>query len=183
MLNQENIDKLRQLEILRKRESRFAYYGILQEYQLNIDNFEKLNYNKLNSYQHFLFKRVLHGLNVYTKDEIAKLHKEKKKRIIRVWKKAQNVINEWKQTIASKQVNYYLSVTFGDKANAITSIPDDEVLPEYINTLKLKDLGIRYEDVILKFMSEGLLPKNFLTLDDLQQSSQKVSNRTPNVSS
>ena len=46
------------------------------------------------------------------------------------------------------------------------SIPADEIIPNYNNILTLKDLGITYEDVILKFISEGLLPKNFLSLQN-----------------
>ena len=38
----------------------------------------------------------------------------------------------------------------------------DDVLEDYNNRIPLKNLGICYEDVILKFMSVGLLPKNFL---------------------
>ena len=30
--------------------------------------------------------------------------------------------------------------------------------------MTFKDLGIKYEDVILKFMSLGLLPNNFFTI-------------------
>ena len=49
-------------------------------------------------------------------------------------------------------------------AEYIISIPPEEVLEDYKNTMSLKDLGITYEDVILRFMSKGLLPKNFLTI-------------------
>ena len=38
------------------------------------------------------------------------------------------------------------------------------ILVDYRNNISLKDLGIKYEDVILKFISEGLLPKNYLSL-------------------
>ena len=44
------------------------------------------------------------------------------------------------------------------------NIPVDEYLEDYNNTLSFKDLNVNYEDVILLFMSKGLLPKNFLTL-------------------
>jgi hypothetical protein len=46
----------------------------------------------------------------------------------------------------------------------MASIPADEILDDYTNTMSFKDLGITYEDVILKFMSLGLLPKNYLQL-------------------
>lgn len=164
MLNPDQIEKLKQIEELKKRESRYAYYGILQEYQLNIN--EDISYANLNSYQQFLFKRVLHGLKVYNDEQLAKLHWRKKHKIKKVWSKGQKILNEWKQIIANKQINDYLYRTFGTKAQAFLDIPETEILPDYKNTMSLKDLGIRYEDVILKFMSEGLLPKNFLRLDE-----------------
>ena len=39
--------------------------------------------------------------------------------------------------------------------------PTASTLDNYQNILTLKDLGISYEDVILKFIEQGLLPKNF----------------------
>ena len=97
MLSQEQLNQLQQQEsksLLSQRLQRYHYYGILEEYQLHpasiINSFE---YKKLNPYQHFLFKRVLHGLNVYTKDEVAKLHWDKKRRISKVWKRSQREIN------------------------------------------------------------------------------------------
>ena len=35
---------------------------------------------------------------------------------------------------------------------------------DFKNTMSLRDLGITYEDVILRFMQKGLLPRTFLTL-------------------
>jgi len=168
MLSQEQIKHLKQqqqINLLQQREERYAYYGLLQEYQLHSkEELMRLDYTKLNPYQHFLFKRVLHGLNVYTPEEQAKLHWDKKRRIKKVWQRAQHVLNIWKQTISNKRINDYLYKVFGERVRDIIDIPEDEYLPDYKNTLTLKDLGLKYEDVILKFMSEGLLPKNFLTL-------------------
>ena len=151
---------------LSQRKERYEYLGLLDEYQLHpesiINNFE---YTKLNPYQHFLFKRVLHGLNVYTKDEVAKLHWDKKRRISKVWKRSQKEINAWKQMITNKRVNGFFSRTFtGPTMEFIVSIPCDEILEDYNNKLTFKELKIEYEDVILLFMSKGLLPKNYLTL-------------------
>lgn len=169
MLNQQQIKQLTTLkkkELLSQREERLNYYGILDEYQLHPkDLVQDLSYRKLNPYQHFLFKRVLHGLNIYSKDEVAKLHWDKKRRVTRVWKRGQRELNSWKQYICNNKVNEYFKKTFtGPMAEYIISIPPEEVLEDYKNTMSLKDLGITYEDVILRFMSKGLLPKNFLTI-------------------
>jgi hypothetical protein len=176
MLSQDQITKLKIEEnktLLSQQIERYHYYGLLEEYQLyptSITN--NFQYTKLNSYQHFLFKRVLHGLNVYTKEEVEKLHWDKKRRISKVWKRSQKEINAWKQMICNKRVNNIFSRTFkGPTMEYIISIPATETLEDYKNTLTFKDLNIEYEDVVLFFMSKGLLPKNYLTLkpNDQQQ--------------
>ncbi|MGK0255837.1 MAG: hypothetical protein ACI81I_000444 [Arcobacteraceae bacterium] len=176
MLSPEQITKLQEEQsksLLSYQLQRYQYYGILEEYQTHpeslINSFE---YKRLNPYQHFLFKRVLHGLNVYTKEEITKLHWDKKRRITKVWKRSQKEINAWKQTICNKRVNRLFKKTFtGSSVEYIVSIPCNEILEDYHNTLTFKQLNIEYEDVILYFMSKGLLPKNYLTLkpDNNQQ--------------
>jgi hypothetical protein len=170
MLSQEQVSKLQFNEAelkLSKRIERYQYLGLLTEYQLHppsiINSFE---YNKLNPYQHFLFKRVLHGLNVYKPEEVKKLHWDKKRRITKVWRRGQREINAWKQMLCNKQVNAYLSKTFKSSpaAQYIANIPANETLDDYKNTFTFKDLGITYEDVVIKFLSIGLLPKNYFTL-------------------
>lgn len=170
MLSQDQINIIKetnQKKLLSKRKERYQYYGLLEEYQLHPPSIiNNLEYAKLNPYQHFLFKRVLHGLKVYKPEEVKKLHWDKKRRITRVWKRSQREINVWKQTICNKRVNAYISRTFKDSkfAQDLASVPPTETADDYINMMSFKDLGISYEDVILKFMSLGLLPKNYLTL-------------------
>jgi hypothetical protein len=181
MLSKEQLTQLETNEsiiIISQRESRYQYYGLLEEYQLHPASIiNNLSYNKLNSYQHFLFKRVLHGLNVYSQIEVETLHWDKKRRISKVWRRSQREINAWKQTICNKRVNDLFRKTFsGVTAEYIISVPEDEILEDYNNTFSLKDLGITYEDVILRFMSKGLLPRNFFTLkeNDNQKSISQI---------
>lgn len=170
MLSQDQIKKLQlnaeTLELSKRRE-RYEYLGLLQEYQLHPPKLiQEFRYNKLNPYQHFLFKRVLHGLNVYKPEEVRKLHWDKKRRISRVWKRAQKELNKWKQILCNKKVNAYFSKTFKNSplAQYIASIPAEETLEDYTNTMTFKELGITYEDVVLKFMSLGLLPRNYFNI-------------------
>tara|TARA_B110000967_G_C18836091_1_gene536812 strand:+ start:233 stop:832 length:600 start_codon:yes stop_codon:yes gene_type:complete len=169
MLSSEQLLTLKQQQsqsLLSKQLQRYHYLGVLEEYQLHPTSLtNSFRYTKLNSYQHFLFKRVLHGLNVYTKEEVEKLHWDKKRRISKVWKRSQREINAWKQMICNKKVNDYFKRTFkGPTVEFILSIPATETLDDYQNKMTFKDLNIEYEDVILLFMSKGLLPKNYLTL-------------------
>lgn len=158
--NQKNIIDISQ------RESRYMYLGLLSEYQLQPEIIsQKLDYTKLNPHQHFLFKRVLHGLNVYKADEIEALHWDKKRRIKKVWQRAQTEVNIWKQIICNKMANEILSLFKNSPfALGMLEIPETEADNSYVNKLTFKDLNIAYEDVILFYMSKGLLPKNYLEL-------------------
>jgi hypothetical protein len=44
-------------------------------------------------------------------------------------------------------------------------LADTETDDKFKNTLTFKDLGINKEQIISIFMAEGILPKNFLSLD------------------
>lgn len=149
-----------QINLLKNRHQRYQYYGIQNEYQLH----PNICYSKLNEKQIFIFKRCIHGLNAYTEEQQKNLSATQIKKVKKLWMKSQHVLNHWKQTISNRRVNNYLINIFGDNAKFITDIPEDEYMPEYVNKMSLKDLGITYEDVILKFMGLNILPKNFLQI-------------------
>ena len=168
MLNEKQLQELKpKLEKLNKEreEARYTYLGMLSEYQLFIKEPQQtLVYTKLNPTQHFLFKRVLHGLKMYTKDEVAKMHWDKKRRVTKVWKRGQNTINELKQYVSWLQVKPLFRIfAKSELGKAIYETPF-EYLPDYKNKMTLKSLGLNYEDLIIKFMGQGLLPKNYLSL-------------------
>jgi hypothetical protein len=164
---QKQILKLeKQIAELQARKERYEYLGILSEYQTQPEVIsQRLDYTKLNPTQHFLFKRVLHGLNVYTPEQRSKLHWDKKRRIKKVWQRGQREVNAWKQVITNKRAMQIFSIFKGTRlADEINALPVDDIDPTYINKLTFKELGITYEDLILFYMKKGLLPKNFLTI-------------------
>jgi hypothetical protein len=156
-----NLDKLEE----KRQIARYSYLGMLSEYQLYIQlPKQTIVYTKLNPKQHFLFKRVLHGLKMHKSDEIENMHWDKKRRITKVWKRGQNTINELKQYVAFQQVKPIFRIfTKSELGREIYEMPF-EYLPDYKNKLTLQELGLTYEDVILKFMGVGLLPKNYLSV-------------------
>ena len=162
MLNKEQIQKIDRERRLNKLE----YLGILNDYQtIRKGLVQTVVYSELSQHQHFLFKRVLHGLNVYKPEELEKMHWDKKRRVKRVWRRAQNVINSWKQMICNKRSNEIFSIFTNSKlAKHIVNTPVNETDHKFINDMKLKTLGITYEDLIIKFISEGLLPRNYYNL-------------------
>ena len=161
MLTQNQANKI----ILQQRKDRYEYLGMLSTYQTITSTYSgSICYTKLNPKQHFLFKRILHGLKLYKKEEIEKMHWDKKRRITKVWKRGQNAINHLKQWVTYKQMQPIFRIfTKSPLGREIYETPF-EYLPDYKNKMTLKELGINYEDVILKFMSVGLLPKNYLSL-------------------
>jgi len=145
-------------------EQKYMYLGILSEYQLYVkEPKQTIIYTKLNPYQHFLFKRVLHGINVYNQQDLNKMHWDKKRRIRKVWTRGQKELNAWKQVICNGSANKVFKVFHNSKlAKNILDIPVENTCDLYKNTISFKDLGIKYEDVILFFMGKGLLTKNYL---------------------
>ena len=92
------------------------------------------------------------------------MHWDKKRRITKVWKRGQNTINELKQYVAFQQVKPIFRIfAKSELGRAIYEMPF-EYISDYRNKMTLQELGINYEDVILKFMSVGLLPKNYLSV-------------------
>ena len=168
MFTQEQLNKIQpniiNFEEQRKME-RYTYLGMLSEYQLYLQNNSKeLVYSKLNPKQHFLFKRILHGLKLYKKEEIEKMHWDKKRRITKVWKRGQNAINHLKQWVTYKQMQPIFRIfTKSEFGRELYEMPF-EYMSDYKNKMTLQELGLNYEDLILKFMGEKLLPTNYLSL-------------------
>ena len=162
MLSETQVKKIK----AQNRINKLEYLGILNDYQTISKNLvQTVIYSELNQQQHFLFKRVLHGLNIYTPEEVTKMHWDKKRRVKKVWRRAQRVINRWKQMICNKRSNEILSIFTSSKlAKDIVSVPVNDTDNNFINNMKLKTLGITYEDLIIKFISEGLLPNNYYNI-------------------
>ena len=161
MFNREQYQKLKQI----REEARYTYLGMLSEYQIiKKDLKQPIVYTKLNPHQHFLFKRILHGLKMYKPVDVDSMHWDKKRRITKVWKRGQHVINNLKQYVAWQQVKPILRIfAKSELGKAIHEMPY-EYMPDYKNKMTLKELGINYEDLIVKFIGVGLLPKNYLSL-------------------
>lgn len=128
------------------------------------NKFEKDPYS---GHQNFLYNRALYGLSMYTPIEIAEMTAEKKKRIIRIHKKAQNVINLWKQEIVNSLANKFFTDVF--PTQEITRVLNDyygiEGDLDYVNNMSFKSLKISKRDVINKLVEKKVLPKNFNELN------------------
>ena len=106
--------KIRTIE---NREERTHYKGkfkSLQEFGSFYTGKPYAKYEKdpYSEYQNFLYKRALYGLKMYDQDEVKTMHWQKKKRIIKVNKRTQTIINTWKQEITNTYTQAFFEKIF-----------------------------------------------------------------------
>lgn len=136
----------------------YRVYGEPNKYS---QKYERDPYSQI---QNFLYKRAIIGLNVYTQKEIQEMHWQKRKRVKKVHKRAQRVLNTWKQEITINITNLLFSSVFPKTSITKTLLEESEVDCDFKNTLGFKELGITKDMVIEKFVDEGILPSDFYNL-------------------
>ena len=149
---------------------KFMYSGTLENYQLSnqIKNVMQYEYDSYTPYQNYLYKRALFGLNSLTEIEINTICNKKKQRINNVYKRAQVVLNNFKQQVTINYSNFIFKTLFPNSPITNFLITEVETDEKFINTLNFKDLNISKDDIICIFIQEGILPKNFLSLKEAQ---------------
>ena len=150
------------------------YKGDLPQYQQVGNKFKGKKFSNCEKdiftpYQNLLYKRALFGLKVYDQKEVKKIHKQKKARIIKTHMKAQKSINVMKQELIIQFTNRIFEVWF-PKCTFTKQLLDlsDDIDPQFINKMDLKTLGIKKEHVIERFITDGVLPKDFYQRKELQ---------------
>ena len=147
------------------QEKNLEYKGKLEAYQLYKGNtyteYEKDNYN---NYQNHLYKRALYGLSAFTQAELATMCSKKKQRVSKVYMKGQNIINLYKQKITNAYSNFIFKTLFPESPLTQFLVETEETDVEYKNTLSFKELGISKDQIVGIFVAEGILPKNFHSL-------------------
>lgn len=147
-----------------------VYKGKMQSYQLygNPGRKQQMVYEKdeFNMQQNFLYKRVLFGLSVYSPEELAKMHWDKKKRIQKVHERAQNVLNIWKHQLTNQWTADLLGNLFWNSSfvKEYSEKFVNDIDPTYISNLEFKSLGVTKKEVINKLIDEKVLPYNFYQL-------------------
>ena len=138
----------------------------VKNYQLHAGKtymqYEQDNYSQ---YQNYLYKRALYGLDSMTEQELSGMCSKKKQRIVNVYKRAQVVLNKLKQQATINYSNFIFKTLFPNSPITQFLLADTETDEKFKNTLTFKDLNIEKQDIISIFMLEGILPKNFLSLE------------------
>ena len=121
--------------------------------------------DRYSSYQNYLYKRALYGLDALTQQELATICSKKKQRIINVYKRAQVILNKFKQQVTIQYTNFIFKTLFPKSPVTDFLLADTEIDEKFKNTLTFKELGISKDQIITIFITEGILPKNFLSLE------------------
>jgi hypothetical protein len=138
----------------------------IKDYQLSAGKmYMQYETDGYSQYQNYLYKRALYGLDALTQQELATMCSKKKQRIINVYKRAQVVLNKFKQELTIQYTNLLFKRLFPNSPLTDALLANTETDDKFKNTLTFKDLGIEKKDIISIFITEGILPKNFLSLD------------------
>lgn len=148
----------------------------IRNYQLQSPKVISYEKDKYSEYQNYLYKRAIYGLNALNEEELATMCSKKKQRIVNVYKKAQVVINKLKQQVTIQYSNFLFKTLFPESPITAFLLADTEVDEKMINKLTFKDLKIKKEQIIAIFISEGVLPKNFLTMESPQNQLPRLRN-------
>lgn len=122
--------------------------------------------DKYSIYQNYLYKRALYGLDALNQEELVTMCNKKKQRIVNVYKRAQVVLNTFKQKLTIKYSNSIFNTLFPNSNLTKELVNLDETDEKFKNTLTFKDLNIDKDQIISIFIAEGILPKNFLSLKE-----------------
>jgi predicted DNA-binding protein YlxM (UPF0122 family) len=146
---------------------KFEYSGNLENYQLMNQRPTVMQYetDSYSQYQNYLYKRALYGLETLSPQEMAAMCSKKKQRVINVYKRAQVVLNKFKQQLTIQYTNVFFKTLFPNSPITDFLLSESETDEKFKNTLTFKDLNISKEQIITIFMTEGILPKNFLSLE------------------
>jgi hypothetical protein len=138
----------------------------IKDYQLNAGKtYMSYQTDGYSQYQNYLYKRALYGLDALSEQELATICSKKKQRVVNVYKKAQVTLNKFKQQVTIQYSNFVFKTLFPKSPITSILLADTEVDESFKNTLTFKELGINKDQIITIFMAEGILPKNFLSLD------------------
>jgi hypothetical protein len=137
----------------------------IKNYMLEPGKYQVFEQDRYSTYQNYLYKRALYGLESLSKEELATMCSKKRSRILNVYNRAQVVVNNYKHKITKQLTDKLLLSLFPSSSiiNEITAY--DEIDNNFKNTLTFKDLCIHKDHLVELFILEGVLPKNFLSLE------------------
>jgi len=141
----------------------------IKDYMAKPVRYQDFEQDKYNTYQNYLYKRALYGLDSLSVDEFNTMCSKKKSRIVNVYNRTQVVVNNYKHKVTKQLTDKLLTSLFPNSSLISELCNYDDVDNNYKNTLTFKDLCIQKDALVQLFISEGILPKNFLSLEKNHQ--------------
>jgi len=137
----------------------------IKDYMAKPVKYQDFEQDKYSTYQNYLYKRALYGIDSLSVNELNSMCSKKKSRIHNVYNRAQLVVNNYKHRV-TKQLTDKLLLSLFPNSSLISELNSYEDMDaNYKNTLTFKDLCIHKDQLVELFMLEGILPKNFLSLE------------------
>jgi len=137
----------------------------IKNYMLEPGKYQVFEQDKYSPYQNYLYKRALYGLDSLSTEELNSMCSKKRSRILNVYNRAQIVVNNYKHKVTKQLTDKLLSSLFPNSSLISEITRYDEIDSNYKNTLTFKDLSIHKDQLVDQFIMEGILPKNFLSLE------------------
>lgn len=140
----------------------------IKNYMLAPSKYQEFEKDKYSPYQNYLYKRALYGLDSLSVEELNTMCSKKRSRILNVYNRAQLVVNNYKHQVTKKLTDKLLGSLFPNSSLISEIIKYEDIDNNYKNTLTFKDLSIEKDLIVDLFINEGILPKNFLSLEKNQ---------------
>lgn len=140
----------------------------IRNYMLAPSKYQEFEKDKYSPYQNYLYKRALYGLDSLSVEELNTMCSKKRSRIVNVYNRGQLVVNKYKHQITKKLTDKLLTSLFPNSSLISELCGYDDIDNNYKNTLTFKDLSIEKDMIVDLFITEGILPKNFLSLEKNQ---------------
>lgn len=135
---------------------------------LKVSSNYKMKYevDEFNNYQNKLYKQALFGISNYSQEEIKKLSYQEQNKIVKMNRKAQSVLNIWKQELCNNIINSLFKSLFPNSpvTKELTEEFGSVVDANYKNFLTFKQLGVSKKEIVIKLIKHDVLPKNFFEL-------------------
>jgi hypothetical protein len=140
----------------------------IKNYMLAPSKYQEFEKDKYSPYQNYLYKRALYGLDSLSVEELNTMCSKKRSRIVNVYNRGQLVVNKYKHQVTKQLTDKLLGSLFPNSSLISEIIKYEDIDNNYKNTLTFKDLSIEKDLIVDLFMTEGILPKNFLSLEKNQ---------------
>jgi hypothetical protein len=140
----------------------------IKNYMLAPSKYQEFEKDKYSPYQNYLYKRALYGLDSLSVEELNTMCSKKRSRIVNVYNRGQLVVNKYKHQVTKQLTDKLLGSLFPNSLLISEIIKYEDIDNNYKNTLTFKDLSIEKDLIVDLFMTEGILPKNFLSLEKNQ---------------